>query len=297
MRILMVGAGEIVRKMYLPMLAEWKGVEIVGVTSRRAESYEPLAAQYRVPAVSDLTTGLDLEPDMVFVHSSTDTHAAIAVEAMERHIPVFVDKPLGYHLQQAEDVINTAVRLGVPLFVGFNRRFAPLYVEARTAVAEPRYLVVEKHRRAQWFGDVRETVFDDFIHPLDTLLAWCGQVARAELVVHGGETLIQAEADGLRRALMHRGTPFEGERLTVAGSAGRVEVQDLEQLVHFTANQATSHGFGSWQSIAWRRGFITMVETALGAMRGDAVWPITTDDLYLTHRILESLTVSGCFQA
>lgn len=293
----MVGAGGIVRKMYLPLLSSWPGIEVVGLTSRRRESYEPLARAFRLPAVADVDAGLRLKPDVVFIHSSTDTHSELVVKAMKAGMAVFVDKPLAYHLQEAERVIEVAASTGRALLVGFNRRFAPFYVKAKAAIAQPGLIVVEKHRRDQWFGDPRESLFDDFIHPLDTLLGLSGSIAHAEMIVREGQTLIQADAGPGRMALMHRGIAYEGERLSIAGVEGRIEVEDLEHYRHLRLGQTTQENFLSWQSIAWRRGFQTMIETVEQVIQGHGRWPISLDDLFLSHRVVESLAETGRFHA
>lgn len=293
----MVGAGSIVRKMYLPLLSSWPGIDVVGLTSRRRDSYEPLARVFRLSAVPDFDAGLKLNPDVVFIHSSTDTHSQLAVKAMKAGVAVFVDKPLAYHLQEAERVIEVSASTGRPLLVGFNRRFAPFYVKAKSAIAQPGLIVVEKHRREQWFGDPRESLFDDFIHPLDTLLGLTGSIAHAEMIVREGQTLIQADAGPGRMALMHRGIAYEGERLSMAGVEGRVEVEDLEHYRHLRSGQATQENFLSWQSIAWRRGFETMIETVEQVIEGHGRWPISPDDLFLSHKVVEALAETGRFQA
>lgn len=297
MRIAMVGAGGIVQKMYLPLLRGWPGVQIVGLTSRRPESFGALAARFGVPPAESLQDLFARNPDLVLIHSSTETHGRIAAEALERGIPVFVDKPLAYDQTSATAVLEVAARTRVPLFVGFNRRFAPLYVAARRRVGDPGYVLVEKHRRAQWFNNPRETIFDDFIHPLDTLVGLAGPVRRAEMVVAGGKTLITAEAALGKTAVMHRGIAYEGDRLTVAGARGRAEVEELERLRVFDEGGERVEGFGPWQSIAVRRGFQAMLEAVFGELAGNGSWPVTLDELDHAHAVAEALCRFGRYPA
>jgi predicted dehydrogenase len=71
----------------------------------------------------------------VYLLTRHDSHARMAVRALEAGKHVFVEKPLA--LTEAElDAVEEAARAsGRMVMVGFNRRFAPLAAEARTLLA------------------------------------------------------------------------------------------------------------------------------------------------------------------
>ncbi len=53
------------------------------------------------------------------------THAAYAVECLEKHKPVFVDKPFTRSVKDAVTILNTAVRTGTPFTGGSTLCFLP----------------------------------------------------------------------------------------------------------------------------------------------------------------------------
>ncbi|HYM84806.1 MAG TPA: Gfo/Idh/MocA family oxidoreductase, partial [Candidatus Dormibacteraeota bacterium] len=72
--------------------------------------------------------------DAVVVAASTDAHAGLVTAAADRRLPVFCEKPLAFDLPETQAVVEHVERLGVPVQVGFQRRFDPGYVAARRAV-------------------------------------------------------------------------------------------------------------------------------------------------------------------
>lgn len=54
-----------------------------------------------------------------------DAHAAYAVECLEKHKPVFVDKPFTRSVKDAVTILNTAVRTGTPFTGGSTLCFLP----------------------------------------------------------------------------------------------------------------------------------------------------------------------------
>jgi myo-inositol 2-dehydrogenase/D-chiro-inositol 1-dehydrogenase len=55
-------------------------------------------------------------------------------EAVARGLPTFCEKPLAFDLAETKDLVATIEASGVPVQVGFQRRFDPAYLEARRLV-------------------------------------------------------------------------------------------------------------------------------------------------------------------
>nr|WP_311198829.1 Gfo/Idh/MocA family oxidoreductase [Paenibacillus sp. YPD9-1] len=70
------------------------------------------------------------------MHSPTSTHFDIVMRCIEAGVAVYVDKPLSGSWEESVKMAAYAESKGVLLAAGFNRRFAPLYAEAKHWLAE-----------------------------------------------------------------------------------------------------------------------------------------------------------------
>jgi myo-inositol 2-dehydrogenase/D-chiro-inositol 1-dehydrogenase len=72
--------------------------------------------------------------DAVAICSSTDTHIDLLVAAAAAGKPVFIEKPLSLDLAQVDRGIAAVDAAGLPVQVGFNRRFDPSHRSVRERV-------------------------------------------------------------------------------------------------------------------------------------------------------------------
>lgn len=81
-----------------------------------------------------IATGIDA----AFVTSPDDTHAEITCELLEAGIPVYLEKPLAIHLDDATRVLTTAYRTGTKLYLGHNMRHMNVVRTMRALIREGR---------------------------------------------------------------------------------------------------------------------------------------------------------------
>ncbi|TMJ68541.1 MAG: inositol 2-dehydrogenase [Alphaproteobacteria bacterium] len=86
---------------------------------------ERLAACYGAVVASQVEALADRTINAVVIASSTDTHAGLVEAAARAGRAVFCEKPLDLDRRRAEACVAVARECGVPLMVGFNRRFDP----------------------------------------------------------------------------------------------------------------------------------------------------------------------------
>jgi len=99
---------------------------IVDVNAAAAES---LAAKHGA-RVSDTATALaDPEVGAVIIASSTDTHADLVIAAARAGKAIFCEKPIDLSLPRVDACLAEVRKAGVPMLVGFNRRFDPSFAE------------------------------------------------------------------------------------------------------------------------------------------------------------------------
>lgn len=80
----------------------------------------------------------DTAIDGVIISSPAFTHTDLVVDAAAAGKAVFVEKPMALTLEDADRAIDAAAVAGVPLQVGFNRRYSTDFAAARALVAAGR---------------------------------------------------------------------------------------------------------------------------------------------------------------
>ncbi len=87
-------------------------------------------AQRHGALVSDTATALaDPAVGAVIIASSTDTHADLVIAAARAGKAIFCEKPIDLSLARVDEAIAAVRAAGVPMLVGFNRRFDPDFAE------------------------------------------------------------------------------------------------------------------------------------------------------------------------
>jgi predicted dehydrogenase len=133
-RIAVVGCGEIAQVMHLPHLAELPQFEIAALCDLSLSLLESLGNRYGVARrTQDYSEVLDeVEAVAVLTHE----HTSVAVAAAEHGKHVFVEKPLGFSIEDCDCVLAAVRENGVKLMVGYMKRFDPGYLYALDRIAE-----------------------------------------------------------------------------------------------------------------------------------------------------------------
>ncbi|MEO0180260.1 MAG: bi-domain-containing oxidoreductase [candidate division WOR-3 bacterium] len=132
--VALVGPGRFARETHLPLLASSPDFQIRHVVASSGEKALETSRIYGASA-STLQEALeDPEVNLVFITTRHDSHAEITIKALEAGKPVFVEKPLAINAHQLERIIETQRRAGLPVVVGFNRRYSPLSAELRSFI-------------------------------------------------------------------------------------------------------------------------------------------------------------------
>lgn len=100
--------------------------EIVGLVNRSPRELPDVLAPY--PLFSSFEAGMKTQPDLVVIATYSDSHADLAIAAMEAGAHVFVEKPLATSVADAERVVEVAKRTGRKLVVGYILRHHPSWL-------------------------------------------------------------------------------------------------------------------------------------------------------------------------
>jgi virulence factor len=294
LRIALIGLGSIARKAYLPLLTTQADVTPVFCT-RDARTLSGLARQYRVrETYSELDALIRSRPDAAMVHSATESHATIVRRLLEADIPVFVDKPLTYSLAETEQLLELAARRQQILYLGFNRRFAPL-VRSLAAAADPVQVSWQKNR-VGLPDDPRVFIFDDFIHVLDSLRFLAPGPLDDLQVAYGkqGEQLAYIHVRWQRGPTivlggMNRISGVTEERIEYYSPGHQWVIEDLHGGVHYAQAEIEPLQFGNWETTLYKRGFVDMIADWLHVVQTQHFDPAALEDIRATHRLCETL--------
>ena len=122
-----IGAGNFATRVLIPALKE-AGVRLRTIASGGGTSGAVAGKKFGFErATTDVEAALaDPAVDTVYVLTRHDTHARLAVRALQAGKHVFVEKPLALTEEELGAVAEAARASGRLVMVGFNRRFAPL---------------------------------------------------------------------------------------------------------------------------------------------------------------------------
>lgn len=133
LRIGLIGAGNLARWAHLPNLKKIQGARLHAVCSSSGARGKSYALRFGAAyCCSDYEEMLqDAEIDVVLILSRNQEHAAQALAALRAGKHVFLEKPLALTDDECRELTSAVGESGKQLTVGFNRRFAPFYVEQK----------------------------------------------------------------------------------------------------------------------------------------------------------------------
>lgn len=141
--------------------------------------------------------------DAVIIATPARFHTNVLVQAAEAGKAIFCEKPMALTLEEADRAIAAAKAAGVPLQVGFNRRWDQAFAEGRAAIdagkvgtpqlirsltRDPGPFNADPDRIPLW------TIFyETLIHDFDTLL-WLNPGAHPVEVYAAADALVRPDA-------------------------------------------------------------------------------------------------------
>jgi len=285
-----IGLGDIAQKAYLPVLGGLAGVEL-HLQTRTPATLDRVGDSHHLPAGRrhrDLDSLLAQDLDAAFVHAPTLVHPEIVTRLLEAGVPTYVDKPLAYRLADSDRLVALAEERDLSLAVGFNRRFAPGYVQCAD---HPRELILMQKNRIGLPEEPRSMILDDFIHVVDTLRFLVpGPIddvtvrARVEdgLLHH---VVLQLAGDGFTAlGVMNRLSGSAEEILEVSGQDTKRQVINLAEIIDHKG-QPTVRRRGDWVPVARQRGIEQATLAFLDAVRAGKV--LSARDALATHELCE----------
>ena len=141
LRFGVLGAGRI-GNVHARTLRDSGRAQVAYVADAMADAANALAAQVgaKTGSVDDVIAASDV--DAILIATPTDTHADLIEKAARAGKMILCEKPVSLSVDRIEACLKVVDEAGVPLMIGFHRRY------------DPNYSALEKRLRAGEIGDI-----------------------------------------------------------------------------------------------------------------------------------------------
>lgn len=130
----LLGAGRI-GAMHAANLATRSDARLVRVYDPVGAVAAAVAERHGAAAAADVDSALGADVDAVLIASSTDTHVPLIIAAAGAGKAVLCEKPIDLSLKRVEQCWQAVRDAGVPIQIGFNRRYDPTHRRVRDLAA------------------------------------------------------------------------------------------------------------------------------------------------------------------
>lgn len=156
LRVGVIGCGAVAQIMHLPHLQELDHLfELAAMADVDPRVLEAVGRQY--PGAERFQDHLQLlgQPLDALLVLTPGSHAPLAIQAARAGKHLFVEKPMCYTLDEAEQIRRAVEQAGVTLMVGYMKRYDPGYRYARElvgAMSDIRYVEARTlHPMSEWY--------------------------------------------------------------------------------------------------------------------------------------------------
>lgn len=140
-KVAVIGVGRI-GFLHATLLRQMPEVEQLYVADLDRARASAAARELEVDEVADPVEAIE-RSDRVIVATPPDSHATLVAAAVHRERPVLCEKPLASDAAEAADLAADVESTGVPVMVGFQRRFDPVMTVARQLVTSGNLGVIQ----------------------------------------------------------------------------------------------------------------------------------------------------------
>jgi polar amino acid transport system substrate-binding protein len=287
-----IGFGNYAKGVLLPAFVKIDGVSLAAVATATGLSAGHAAEKHGFASATTDAHSLIDDPDIdtIVIATRHDTHADYARRALDAGKHVFVEKPLALSLAELDAVTEAAAHASGVLTVGFNRRFAPLLIAAKAALAPRSGPLVMLYRvnageipAESWIqrDEGGGRVLGEMCHFVDALTFLCGaapveaQAVAARDHADAVSALLRF-ADGSTGTIVYSslGDPaVPKERIEIFAAGCVVQIDD------FTRLDITRNGKTKRLKQAQDKGQRALAHAFVEATRGTRAAPIPLDEL------------------
>lgn len=307
-RVAVVGAGAMARE-HIRAFSDVPGVALAGIYSRTRSRAEELAGEFGVPQVCESMANLyeNTQANLVVMAVPELAANSVAKECFEFPWTVFMEKPPGYNLSDAQDIRAAAEAQQRQALAGLNRRFLSSTRAAWDDLADcegPRFIHVQDQQdmaAAAALGHpeavVKNWMYANSIHLADYLrLFGRGAVTSVEPLVRWDPDCPGMVVAGVRFASGDLGL-YEGVwngpgpwAVTITTPGRRWEMRPLEHAAYQIAGERRLQPV---EQCAWDRefkpGFRLQAEMAVSAALGRPSESPTLAEAMQTMKLIQEI--------
>ena len=252
-RIGMIGAGRHATKMLYPCL-HFAGMELAAVCDQDEAKAIRNAHWFGARQVyTDHQRMLETEKlDAVIICTGPTTHAALTIDCLEHHLPVFVEKPPAINQAEVNRVRQRSEELGTPVMVGTMKRYALVYQKMHAIMQQPEFgsiSAVQARMSVGWKnGNGFALLLDAGIHLIDLLRFLMGEVTQVSFQKHEDRetslsyVILFKFASGAAGSLLisdRCSWMSANERVEIVGEGNLLCAENLTRLTHYQADGKT----------------------------------------------------------
>jgi predicted dehydrogenase len=261
-----------------------EGVELVGVFDPHADRAAMLAEGLGARAFDDLSAMLDAV-DVVTIASPASTHAEATLAALSAGKSVYVEKPLATSLDDADRLVQLAVKKGLVLACGHQERVVSKAMGLLDLPEAPLFL--ESIRFQTWGPRNTDVscVLDLMIHDIDLALTMSkaepltveavARTTHGPFIDQATAEITLADGAGLKLCASRIADARE-RRMRIVLPSGEVEVDFVARTFVNTTPFALNPDFAD--TPAGRDPLGASVAAFLAAVRGEAKRPAVTGE-------------------
>nr|WP_235938495.1 inositol 2-dehydrogenase [Endobacterium cereale] len=318
LKIGLLGAGRIGRVHAINIAAHARS-QLAAVSDVNEDSARSLADAYGANVATSEDILSDASIDAVLIATSTDTHSDLMERAAAAGKAILCEKPVDLSLERAQACLDVVSKTGVPVMIGFNRRFDPNFSAIKASIAageigKPELLSITSFDPAPppvSYVKVSGGLFRDMmIHDFDMANFLMGEVPKTVHAV--GTSIVDPEigkAGDVDTAVVTltyadgRIAVIKNSRRAVYGYDQRVEILGSEGLLSAgnvlenTVSKATKQGVVSAKPEfffleRYMRAYAAEWEAFVAAVLDGAAIPVSLKDGVAALALAEAATAS-----
>lgn len=301
MRVGVIGLGSMGR-IHARILDDMRDVELVGVADPLPDVLNAVVHDTHIAGFSRADQLLALELDAVSVCVPTLAHMEVGLQAIERGVPVLIEKPLARTVEEGEALLQASERSGVPVMVGHVERFNPVTWRIKEALGQDEVISIQLVRVGPFQPRIQDVgvITDLASHDID-LIRFITNSEFDEVHAVSSQSLVGHEDTALIVARMRNGvlaqittnwlTPYKSRQITVASKTRYVEgdliSQQIREYSQYSADDQT-YQVREWPLIH-REPVKEEIIGFLKALENEEEMPVTVADGLEVLRIIEHI--------